>query len=101
MRASVARYTLLIKTWGAPGDADAGSPDSLSGYRMVEPEVVRIKEDTMDAQEILAQAKDTMTVKRVFGEPYEKNGLTLVPVAAVAGGAGAGSGGEAAGGNST
>jgi uncharacterized spore protein YtfJ len=72
----------------------------LSAYCIVEPDAVRIEEDTMDAQEILAQAKDTMTVKRVFGEPYEKNGLTLVPVAAVAGGAGAG-GGEAAAGNGT
>ncbi|HKC73534.1 MAG TPA: spore germination protein GerW family protein [Chloroflexota bacterium] len=32
------------------------------------------------------------TVKRVFGEPYEKDGMTIIPVAAVAGGAGGGSG---------
>jgi uncharacterized spore protein YtfJ len=46
----------------------------------------------MDAKEILEQARDTLTVKRVFGEPIQSNGLTLVPVAAVQGGAGAGSG---------
>ncbi|HYW25726.1 MAG TPA: spore germination protein GerW family protein [Terriglobales bacterium] len=46
----------------------------------------------MDAKEILEQARDTLTVRRVFGEPIEQNGLTVVPVAAVQGGAGAGSG---------
>ena len=46
----------------------------------------------MNAQDILAHAKETITVKRVFGEPYEKNGMTIIPVAAVAGGAGGGSG---------
>ncbi len=35
-----------------------------------------------------AQATDTLTAKRVFGEPYEKNGMTVVPVAKVMGGAG-------------
>jgi hypothetical protein len=46
----------------------------------------------MDVQELLAQAKDAITVKRVFGEPYEKNGVTVVPVAAVRGGGGGGGG---------
>jgi uncharacterized spore protein YtfJ len=46
----------------------------------------------MEADEVLAQARDAMTVKRVFGEPYEKDGLTFVPVANVMGGAGAGGG---------
>ena len=46
----------------------------------------------MNAQDILAQAQDTITVKRVFGEPYEKDGVTIVPAAAVRGGAGGGSG---------
>jgi uncharacterized spore protein YtfJ len=30
----------------------------------------------------------------VFGEPYEQDGVTIIPVAAVAGGAGGGSGSE-------
>jgi uncharacterized spore protein YtfJ len=51
----------------------------------------------MDVQEVLSQARDAMTVKRVFGDPYEKNGLTVIPVAAVRGGAGGG-GGEGPGG---
>jgi uncharacterized spore protein YtfJ len=46
----------------------------------------------MEAQEVVAQARDAMTVKRVFGEPYEKNGLTVIPVAKVQGGAGGGGG---------
>jgi len=31
-------------------------------------------------------------VKRVFGEPYEKNGVTVIPAARVQGGAGGGGG---------
>jgi uncharacterized spore protein YtfJ len=46
----------------------------------------------MNPNEILEQARDTFTVKRVFGEPIERDGLVLVPVAAVSGGGGAGSG---------
>jgi len=46
----------------------------------------------MDAHEVLSQARDAMTVKRVFGDPYEKDGLTVIPVANVMGGAGAGGG---------
>lgn len=34
--------------------------------------------------------KDTITVKRVFAEPYEIDDLTLIAVAAVAGGTGTG-----------
>ncbi len=46
----------------------------------------------MEIQEVLAQARDTLTVKRVFGEPYEKDGVTVIPAARVRGGAGGGSG---------
>ncbi|MFN0092288.1 MAG: spore germination protein GerW family protein [Acidimicrobiales bacterium] len=38
-------------------------------------------------------ARDAFTVKRVFGDPYEQNGVTVIPVAAVRG---AGGGGEGA-----
>lgn len=44
----------------------------------------------MDVQQLLAQARDTITVKRVFGDPIEKNGVTVIPVAKVMGGAGGG-----------
>ncbi|HEY6707583.1 MAG TPA: spore germination protein GerW family protein [Actinomycetota bacterium] len=46
----------------------------------------------MDVQDVMAQAKDTLTVKRVFGEPYEKDGVTVIPAARIQGGAGGGSG---------
>ena len=46
----------------------------------------------MEIQEAIAQARDTLTVKRVFGEPYEKDGVTVIPAARVQGGAGGGSG---------
>jgi uncharacterized spore protein YtfJ len=46
----------------------------------------------MKVTEILSTAKDTITVKRVYAEPYEKDGLTVIPAAVVGGGAGGGSG---------
>jgi len=46
----------------------------------------------MEVQEVIEQARDAITVKRVFGEPYEKNGVTMIPVARVQGGAGGGDG---------
>lgn len=52
----------------------------------------------MDVQEVLSRSLGTMTVKRVFGEPFEKDGLTFVPVARFGGGGGGGGGeGEEAG----
>ena len=46
----------------------------------------------MDVQDVIAQARDTLTVKRVFGEPCEKDGVIVIPAARVQGGAGGGSG---------
>jgi uncharacterized spore protein YtfJ len=46
----------------------------------------------MEVQDVITQAKDALTVKRVFGEPFEKNGVTVIPVARVQGGAGGGGG---------
>ena len=46
----------------------------------------------MDLQEMLGQARDAITVRRVFGDPYEKNGMTVIPAARVQGGAGGGTG---------
>jgi uncharacterized spore protein YtfJ len=40
--------------------------------------------------------KDSLTVKRVFGEPYKVDEVTVIPVAALQGGGGAG-GGQGAG----
>ena len=40
----------------------------------------------MDYAETIAKAQDAVTVRRVYGDPYERNGLTLIPAAQVAGG---------------
>jgi len=37
--------------------------------------------------------RDGMSVKRVFGDAYERDGVTVIPVAQVGGGGGAGGGG--------
>jgi uncharacterized spore protein YtfJ len=46
----------------------------------------------MKVSEFVTSAKDAITVKRVFADPYEKDGLTVIPAAVVGGGAGGGSG---------
>jgi uncharacterized spore protein YtfJ len=47
---------------------------------------------SMDVEAVLAQARDSMTVKRVFGEPIERDGVMVIPVANVMGGFGGGRG---------
>ena len=46
----------------------------------------------MSIEDVITQARDALTVKRVFGDPYEKDGVTLIPAARVHGGAGGGGG---------
>ncbi|WP_299445071.1 hypothetical protein [uncultured Phycicoccus sp.] len=46
----------------------------------------------MKVTEALSTTRDTLTVKRVFAEPYERDGITLIAAAAVLGGAGGGHG---------
>jgi uncharacterized spore protein YtfJ len=43
-------------------------------------------------EEIMTQARDAITVRRVYGSPYEKDGITFIPAAAVRGGGGGGEG---------
>lgn len=43
-------------------------------------------------QDMMQSWRDTYTVRRVFGDPVEKDGVTVIPVAMVAGGGGGGSG---------
>ena len=49
-------------------------------------------EELSDVQRTIEHAKDALTVRRVFGDPYEKNGVTVIPAARVQGGAGGGGG---------
>lgn len=46
----------------------------------------------MDISDVVANARDAMTVRRVFGDPYENDGVVVIPAARVQGGAGGGDG---------
>ena len=46
----------------------------------------------MEPLELLDKTRDALTVQRVFGEPHDKGGVTIVPVAKISGGGGGGSG---------
>ncbi|MFG1705759.1 GerW family sporulation protein [Nonomuraea sp. M3C6] len=46
----------------------------------------------MDIMELMEQAKDAATVKRVFGEPIQQGDVIVIPVARVAHGGGGGQG---------
>jgi len=48
--------------------------------------------DLERVSQVIEQARDVMTVRRVFGEPIERDGTVVIPAAAVAGGAGGGGG---------
>ena len=50
-------------------------------------------------QEMVTKMQDTVSVRRVFGEPYTVDGVTVIPVATVGGGAGGGSGNDPKGGS--
>jgi hypothetical protein len=47
-------------------------------------------EPAVGLESILQQARDAISVKRVFGEPIERDGVILIPAAVVVGGGGAG-----------
>ena len=51
-----------------------------------------------NVDEMWKGARDAITVKRVYGDPVESEGVTLVPAAAVRGGAGGGGDSEGNGG---
>ncbi|MFF0545758.1 spore germination protein GerW family protein [Nocardia thailandica] len=48
----------------------------------------------MTIDDVTKAVKDTMTVSRVYSDPIERGGTTLIEVAAVSGGAGGGDGGD-------
>lgn len=51
----------------------------------------------MTVEEFVEQARESLGSKRVFGEPYEKNGVTVIPAARVMGGAAGGDSAEKSG----
>lgn len=46
----------------------------------------------MDVQELIAEARDAMTARRVYADPVEHGDVTVIPAAVVRGGSGAGTG---------
>ena len=52
----------------------------------------------MDPQQVLNTAQEALTVRRVFGDPIDIGGTTIVPVARVSGGGGGGGRGTEEGG---
>jgi uncharacterized spore protein YtfJ len=46
----------------------------------------------MDIETLISEAREAMTARRVFGEPYEREGVTIIPAASVRGGSGGASG---------
>jgi uncharacterized spore protein YtfJ len=53
---------------------------------------MNLRKPNLDVQTLLAQANDSITVKRVFGEPIERDDVLVIPAAMVAGGGGGGLG---------
>ena len=51
----------------------------------------------MRVAEVITEAKEAMKVKQVFGEPYERDGITVIPAATVSGGGGGGGPAETGG----
>ena len=49
----------------------------------------------MDPSELIKGAREALSVRQVFGEPVERDGVTVIPAATVIGGGGGG-GGEGA-----
>jgi uncharacterized spore protein YtfJ len=52
----------------------------------------------MNIDEMLTGARDAMTVKKVYGDPIERDGMLVIPAANVVGGGGGGSDSENNGG---
>jgi uncharacterized spore protein YtfJ len=44
----------------------------------------------MDVKATISAAQDSLTARRVYGDPYERDGVTVIPAAAVQGGGGGG-----------
>jgi uncharacterized spore protein YtfJ len=48
----------------------------------------------MDPRELIKSVRDALSVRQVFGEPVERDGVTVIPAATVIGGGGGGGGQE-------
>jgi uncharacterized spore protein YtfJ len=52
----------------------------------------------MNVEELLSGARDAISVRRVYGEPIERDGVVVIPAAVVGGGGGGGGDNEDNGG---
>jgi len=52
----------------------------------------------MNAEELLTQAREALGARREYAEPYERNGVVVIPVSQVRGGGGGGTDHEGDGG---
>ena len=52
----------------------------------------------MKLDQALTTVRDAITVRRVYAEPYEKDGITVIPAAVIGGGGGGGGGRDDKGG---
>ena len=50
-----------------------------------------------NVDQLAHQARESLTVRRVFGDPVEHDGLTVIPAASITGGFGGGTGKDTAG----
>ncbi|MFI9454159.1 sporulation protein [Amycolatopsis sp. NPDC052450] len=48
----------------------------------------------MGLEKVVGVMRDNLTVRRVYGEPVEKDGVVIIPAAKVVGGGGGGNGAE-------
>jgi uncharacterized spore protein YtfJ len=48
--------------------------------------------DSVDVQQLIESARDALTVRRVFGDPIDQNGIRIIPAARIRGGGGGGGG---------
>ena len=48
----------------------------------------------MDSRELIKGVREALSVRQVFGEPVERDGVTVIPAATVIGGGGGGGGVE-------
>ncbi len=67
---------------------DASAYAALTGCDLAGKAITREEETDMDAKETIDAARESLTVRRVYGEPYERNGVTVIPAASVQGGGG-------------
>jgi len=56
------------------------------------PQEAAVAETPKGALAFIERARDVLTVRRVFGDPIERDGVTVIPAAKVRGGGGGGSG---------